>query len=133
MPIHSDPGTWTDARHRKGWAGEKEAARYLVSLGWTILGERFRTGRREIDLVARRGALVAFIEVKTRQGPGFGRPAEAVGWSKRREIVRVARAWVDRYGAPDDLFRFDVIEVFAWRRGAARLNHIEDAFRPGWR
>jgi len=106
---------------------------YLRARGWEVLDHRFRMGRLEVDLVVRRGRLVAFVEVKTRSGAGFGTPAEAVTWSKRREIVRVARAWMDRYGHAGDVYRFDVIGILGSETGAARVQHIEDAFRPGWR
>jgi len=131
--VCDDPDSWTDPRHRRGLAGEREAMEYLRARGWTVLDHRFRMGRLEVDLVARRGQLVAFVEVKTRSGAGFGTPAEAVTWSKRREIVRVARAWMDRYGHPGDVYRFDVIGILVSETGAARVQHIEDAFRPGWR
>ncbi len=133
MPIKSDPDSWTDPRHRRGLAGEREAMEYLRARGWEVLDHRFRMGRLEIDLVVRRGCLVAFIEVKTRSGAGFGSPAEAVTWSKRREIVRVARAWMDRHGRTGDVYRFDVIGILGAETRAARVQHIEDAFRPGWR
>jgi putative endonuclease len=90
-------------------------------------------GRLEIDLVARKGSLVAFIEVKTRRGTAFGSPLEAVGWSKKREIVRVARAWMDRFGRVGDVYRFDVIGLTVDQTGHTVIEHVEDAFRPGWR
>ncbi|HLB37621.1 MAG TPA: YraN family protein [Gemmatimonadales bacterium] len=132
MPIKSDPRSWTDPRHRRGLAGERAAIRFLVARGWRILDHRFRMGRLEIDLVARKGVVVAFVEVKTRRGEAFGSPLEAVGWSKRREIHRVASAWVDRFGRPRDVYRFDVIGVTATPCGT-RIEHLEDAFRPEWR
>jgi putative endonuclease len=85
-------------------------------------------GRTEIDIVARRGVTVAFVEVKSRRGDAFGSPFEAVTGAKQRELVRAARAWIDRFGTPADIYRFDCI---ALRQG--ELEHLEDAFRPGWR
>ena len=126
--LRSDPAEWTDPRHRDGLAAEEQAMRYLVSQGWSIAAHRFRIGHTEIDLIARRGHLVAFIEVKSRRGEGFGSPLEAVTGSKRREIVRAARAWMDRHGRAGDVYRFDGIGI---QQG--RLEHLEDAFRPGWR
>lgn len=133
MSVKSNPADWSDERHRRGLAGEEEAKRYLTSLGYEVLEHRFRMGRLEIDLIARRGPVVAFVEVKSRWGRDFGSPLEAVTWAKRREIVRVARAWMDRRGRPEDIYRFDVIGVRGWAGGADRIEHIEDAFRPGWR
>ncbi len=89
-------------------------------------------GRSEIDVVARRGRLVAFVEVKTRRGNGFGSPLEAVGWAKRREIGRVASAWRDRYGRQEDVYRFDVIGVTVTPCRTV-IEHVEDAFRLEWR
>ena len=92
------------------------------------MAHRFRVGRIEIDIVARRGHLVAFIEVKARRGTAFGSPFEAITGGKRREIVRAARVWIDRYGQPADVYRFDCIAIVG-----NQLDHLEDAFRPGWR
>lgn len=126
--LRSDPADWTDARHRHGLAAEEQALRYLQAGGWEIVAHRFRAGRVELDLVARRGHLVAFVEVKARRSEAFGSPLEAVTGAKRRELVRGARVWMDRHGRPGDVYRFDVIALTG-----ARLEHVEDAFRPGWR
>ena len=129
MPLKSDPSSWSDPRHLRGLHGERVAIGYLRSTGWRILDHRFRMGRLEVDLVARKGQLVAFVEVKTRRTAAFGSPLQAVTWAKRREIVRVARAWVDRHGRPDDAYRFDVIGVTMSAAGRIGLEHVEDAFR----
>jgi putative endonuclease len=126
--IRSDPTGWTDERQKRGLAGEEQAIRYLLSRGWSLVAHRFRMGRTEIDLVVRRGDLVAFVEVKARRGGAFGSPMEAVTGSKRREIVKAARAWVERHGRPSDIYRFDCIGLVD-----GKLDHLEDAFRPGWR
>lgn len=126
--LRSDPTQWTDERHKQGLAGEQQAIRYLLSRRWEIVAHRFRAGRIELDLVARRGALVAFIEVKTRRSDLFGSPLEAVTGAKRREMVKAARVWVDRFGKPSDVYRFDCIGLTD-----NTLEHLEDAFRPGWR
>ena len=134
MPVKSDPTTWTDRRHRDGLEGEKIAIEHLEARGYAILEHRYRVRRFEVDIIARRGPLVAFVEVKTRRAMRFGLPREAVTWGKRREMERVARAWEDRRGRRGDIYRFDVVEVMLSRNsGVATVQHIEDAFRPGWR
>ncbi len=133
VPLKSDPKTWTDPRHVRGLYGEQVAIRYLSFAGWAITDHRFRMGRLEIDVVARRKRTVAFVEVKTRWGSAFGRPIEAVTWSKRRDIARVAQAWIDRHGREDYTYRFDVIGVTLSGTGPHRIRHVEDAFRVGWR
>ena len=126
--LRSDPAEWTDERHKRGLAGEQQAIQYLLSRGWHIVAHRFRVGHTEIDLIVRQGSLVAFIEVKARRGDAFGSPLEAVTGAKRRELVKAARVWVDRYGRPSDVYRFDCIALTD-----GKLEHLADAFRPGWR
>src|SRR2546425_11564962 len=109
--VHSDPAEWSDPRQRTGLAGEEQAIRYLQSRGWEVVAHRFRVGRIELDLVARRGQLVAFVEVKARRGMAFGSPFEAVTGANRREIVKVAGVWMGRYGHHCDVYRFDCIGI----------------------
>ena len=133
MPVKSDPSKWKDPRHRRGWEGEVIARGFLIKRGWRILAHRFRMGRLEIDLVARRGSLVAFIEVKTRFSDAFGSPLEAVTANKQREIARVASAWIDRHGKAGDAYRMDVVGVTMGRSRPPKIEHVANAFRPGWR
>ncbi len=126
--LRSDPAEWTDERHKRGLAGEQQAIQYLLSRGWHIVAHRFRVGHSDIDLIVRQGSLVAFVEVKARRGDAFGSPLEAVTGAKRRELVKAARVWVDRYGRPSDVYRFDCIALTD-----GQLEHLADAFRPGWR
>ncbi|HYU01877.1 MAG TPA: YraN family protein [Gemmatimonadales bacterium] len=126
--VRTDPAAWTDDRHKRGLAGEEQAIQYLLARGWHIVAHRFRVGHTEIDLIARQGSLVAFVEVKARRGTAFGSPLEAVTGAKRRELVKAARVWVDRHGRPADVYRFDCIAIIDHK-----LEHLADAFRPGWR
>ena len=77
-----------------GRLGEELAARHLARKGWEILERNLRSGHREVDLVIRRGGIVAFVEVKTRRNSEFGHPLESVHTRKRREVTRVAREWL---------------------------------------
>jgi putative endonuclease len=124
-PVHQ----WTDPRHRHGYAGERAAMTYLLRRGWRIEAHRFKWGRHDVDLVARLGSVVAFIEVKARRSARFGRAAEAVGWRKRRVLTRAAEAWRSRFGFADDRYRFDLITV-EQLAGAAHpeVTHIENAW-----
>lgn len=119
--------------HALGRRGEKLAAAYLESRGWRILARNHRFGRREVDLIVRREGLLAFVEVKTRGGGGFGAPQDAVTRLKRREIEYVAAQWIARDPPGDVDIRFDVVAVWIPRgRGGIRIDHLEDAWRPGW-
>jgi putative endonuclease len=113
-----------------GRLGEEIAERWLRRAGWRILERRFRSGRRDLDLVAEREGVVAFVEVKARHGAACGDPVEAVGWRKQRELERSALVWIARHGAPGWYYRFDVIGVL--RQGnRVRIRHVQDAFRAG--
>jgi putative endonuclease len=91
------------------------------------MAERFRSGRRDVDLIVERDGTVAFVEVKTRRDTVFGEPIEAVSWRKQRELIRSAKVWADRFGPPGASYRFDVVGVIVIGRDA-RIRHIENAF-----
>ena len=123
---------WTDRRQRRGMAGERAAMRYLVACGWQVEAHRFRIGRHDLDLVVRRGRLVAFVEVKTRRSLRCGSPIEAVSALKRRLIERVALGWRLRHGRPGDEYRFDLVAVSDQGGGRFEVDHVADAWRMTW-
>ena len=119
--------------HVLGRRGERLAVDYLCEGVWTVMERNYRFGRREVDLIVRKGQLLAFVEVKTRAGDGCGHPEEAVTWKKRREIEAVAAEYLARNPPADDLVRFDVIAIEVASSGSVtRFEHVEDAWRPGW-
>lgn len=118
---------WRDPRQVRGARGEAQAAAWLTARGWRVLAVRFRVGRHDLDLIARQGAVVAFIEVKTRAASRFGDGREAVGWRKQRLVTNLAEVWRARYGRPGDRYRFDVITVAAGQEH--RVVHLPDAWR----
>jgi putative endonuclease len=122
-------GRSADARGRLGLAGEKAAETALRREGITVLERRFRLRSGEIDLIAEQGDLVIFVEVKTRRGTGYGRPAESVTPAKRARIARVALAFLKGRHWLERPCRFDVVEVLVGRAGATEVRHIPDAFR----
>jgi putative endonuclease len=122
------------ARQLLGEKGERIAEGWLAARGWRIVDRRFRSGHRDIDLVAEQPSdqgssrLIAFVEVKTRVSPGFGGPLGAVNWRKQRELVRAARDWIARFRQPGDIYRFDVVGV-SFTEPQPEVVHVEDAFR----
>ena len=122
----------TDRQHL-GVKGEAIAARWLESNGWSILERRFRSGHRDLDLVAclvaseQPGRLVAFVEVRTRLSTDFGTPAETVGWKKQRELARSAWAWIASNRRSGDNYRFDVVGVIV-ARDRVQIQYVPDAF-----
>lgn len=122
---------WTDPRHVRGLLGERAVAHWLRARGWEILAHRFRVGRHDLDLVARRPGIVAFVEVKTRATTEFGAPAESIGWRKRLVLAQLAEAWRQRHGRPGESYRFDLAGV-VWRAGQPPVVEVtEDAWRVG--
>lgn len=110
--------------------GEDVAVDSLARKGYKILGRRVRPNRHdEIDIVARDGDTIAFVEVKTRRSEAFGRPADAVRHEKRHALNRAARAYLRRLGFPKCFCRFDVVEVVAKPgEAASAVRHLENAF-----
>jgi len=123
-----------DTRRIRGRAGEELARGYLEDHDYSILANNFRTRYGEIDLIVRRGGIVAFVEVKARRDKQFGEPFEAVSPRKQNQIRRMAEMWLavnegDAALAGCD-FRFDVVSIMLEEDDtAAQLLHIEDAFR----
>ncbi len=117
----------TDTRQRLGLLGERIAARYLVQNGWEIVAHRYRAGRRDVDLIAKFGDTIAFVEVKCRRSEAFGTPVEAVNHRKQRELSRAVSVWVDRHGSDKMTYRFDVVGVLIIGQNV-RIRHVANAF-----
>ncbi len=112
------------AAYRRGHAGERLAALRLLLTGYRILARRYRTKMGEIDLVARRGDVVAFIEVKRREE--FATGLEAVTPRARTRIRRAAELYLRRNPAlAERALRFDIIVITPW----SWPRHIVDAWR----
>lgn len=126
--LKSDPGTWADPRHRRGVRAEQVAAEVMRGQGYQVLEQRYRYHRYDVDLVARLGSTVVFVEVKARASNAFGAPAAAVTAMKQLRLSRAAAAWLQRHGRPGDACRFDLIAV-----QGDRVEWLQSAFRPGWR
>ncbi len=126
--LKSDPATWRDPRHREGARAEAVAAEALRVQGYEVMEQRFRYRHHDVDLVARRGTVIVFVEVKSRADDRYGAACEAVTARKRADLVRAASVWLSRYAKPWEAVRFDVITV-----SGDRVEWLQDAFRPGWR
>jgi len=115
---------------RSGPIGEERAARHLLEEGYELLARNWRAGRTgELDIVARLGATLVVVEVKTAAQRQFGDPISWVTPRKQAQIARLAEAFLAQYGERVDGVRFDVIAVDA-RKDPPELMHLADAFRP---
>lgn len=121
----------SDTRRALGAEGEARAAELLRERGYRILARNARAGGVEIDLVARRGSLIAFVEVKTRRTRVHGGPELAVDARKRARLVRGAAAWLREQPERARSVRFDVIAAEIDPGGGWRLRHLEGAFDAG--
>jgi putative endonuclease len=101
------------AAEKQGRSGERVAAWWLRLQGWRIVGERVRTRRGEVDIVARRGRTLAFVEVKSRGNAAS--LALAIDDYRLRRVVDAAEALLPRYGKGAEEIRIDVMLVRPWR------------------
>jgi putative endonuclease len=110
-----------------GDRGEELAARFLRKLGYKILLRKYRTAAGEIDIIARDGKTLVFVEVKTRtyNEPS---PEEQVNQRKRRQIARLAKGYLARYRGEPPLARFDIVAIVWPEDGEAQIRHIISAF-----
>jgi putative endonuclease len=106
-----------------GARGEKAAARYLRRRGYKVLLKNFRSGKAEVDIVARDKDWLVFVEVKTRETEQFGAPSEAVDRDKQRNLSKAALDYLRMLGNPKIHFRFDIVEVII-ADGAKKPNDI---------
>ena len=120
----------------RGWVtkllgdrGERAAARYLRRQGFEILARQQAGRLGEIDLIARDGDTIVFVEVKTRTSAVAGDPVEAVTPAKQQQMTRVALAWLKQRGLLECRARFDVVALI-WAEGASQpeITHYRHAF-----
>jgi putative endonuclease len=112
--------------------GERVAAAHLEAKGYAIVERNFRVFEAEIDLVAREGDAVVFVEVRTRRGGAAGMAALSVGPRKAAQLLRAAEWYVERHPeCAESPLRIDVVTVELERDGSLRgVAHYEDAVRP---
>lgn len=110
-----------------GEFGEKVAAYYLEKKGYKILKRNFRIKGGEIDIIAEKGDIIAFVEVKTRTPDFIESGFDAVTLRKKRLIIRASQVYSVKF--PHDLQpRFDVVQIIANGRKIVGFNYIENAF-----
>jgi putative endonuclease len=116
-----------DVRTQLGRRGELLAAEHYRALGFTVLEQNYRCREGELDMIASRGRLLVFCEVKTRHSSRWGEPSEAVGWRKQQRLRRLAACWLaDRRPKYCEL-RFDVVSVLL-DNGEPHVTLLCDAF-----
>ena len=116
-----------------GRVGEDAAARYLVSLGMTIVDRNWRCRYGEIDIVAQDADAFVICEVKTRTSEAFGSPVDAVTPRKVRRLRHLAYRWLDEHEVHAPRVRIDVVGILRPLAGGIRVEHLRDVEAHGVR
>lgn len=105
--------------------GEEITSKYLEKNGYRILGRNYSKPFGEIDIIAIKGDMISFVEVKTRKSDDFAYAAEAVDFYKQERIKRASQAFLMERKLTDFFISFDISEVYLDTR---KINYIENAF-----
>lgn len=114
-----------------GNQGEDIAVAFLLEKGYKILERNWRFSKAEIDIICTKDDHLIFIEIKTRSYTYFGEPAEFVTSKKEELMIDAANGYMTKTGYEWKI-RFDIISVILDKNGKHEIEHIEDAFFPGW-
>lgn len=114
-------------RKAVGKNGEDFVAVYLTEQGMQVVARNYYSRYGEIDLIARDGDTMAFIEVKTRKGVQYGVAAEAVGMVKQRKLIKTAYCYIMENDLDGYNFRFDIAQVY-YKTGSMEIEYIKNAF-----
>lgn len=111
-----------------GNEAEELACRFLIDQGWEILERNYYAGHAEVDIIAKDGEVIVFIEVKMRSTNHFGSPIEHVDEAKVERVFNAAERWVEENTLRNQPLRFDVIGILKQKTGP-EITHLKDAFR----
>ncbi|PIE59408.1 MAG: YraN family protein [Desulfobulbus propionicus] len=113
---------------RLGKYGEELAARYLQSSGYLIRARNYRLRCGEVDIIAEKDDVIAFVEVKTRTSTRFGTPLDAVDRRKQRQLSRLAAYYLQQNREQDKTARFDVLAIILDQEAEPIIELVADAF-----
>ena len=115
MAAHNELGKW----------GEGLASDYLEQKGYTIMERDWKSGRRDIDIIAHDGNTIVFVEVKTRRSSVFGEPEEAIDFHKLQNLQQAINPYV-KYKHIRQPIRFDIISIVGTIGNTPDIRHILD-------
>lgn len=116
------------AKDALGRRGEDLAAAHLIASGLTIVERNWRCGQGEIDVVARDGDELVFVEVKTRSSVRYGHPLESITPVKLARLRRLAGEWCTQHPGASERIRIDAVAVIAPVGGAVQIEHVRRVF-----
>lgn len=111
-----------------GKEGEQKAINYLIRNGYIIRHHNWKSGKYELDIVARKDDELIVFEVKTRRNKDYAHPTDAINDSKIRHIVAATDSYIRSFNIPFSV-RFDIISII-YNGVDTEIEHIEDAFYP---
>ena len=115
MAAHNELGKW----------GEDLAADYLQRKGYTIIERDWKSGRRDLDIVAKNGNVIVFVEVKTRCNSLYGQPEEAVDYRKLQSLQQAINHYI-KFRHISQEVRFDIISIVGTIGAEPDIQHIQD-------
>lgn len=115
MAAHNELGKW----------GEDLAADYLQRKGYTIIERDWKSGRRDLDIVAKNGNVIVFVEVKTRRNSLYGQPEEAVDYRKLQSLQQAINHYI-KFRHISQEVRFDIISIVGTIGAEPDIQHIQD-------
>ena len=118
----------TTQKSQLGQVGENTAVDFLENHGYHVLRRNFRNKLGEIDIIAKDGDTICFIEVKTRRTDTFGSPLESVTAAKQRKIIHVALSYLKNQGRSEANARFDVVSVTLGDEESPQVEIVKNAF-----
>jgi len=111
-----------------GDSGEDKACEYLIQKGFKMIERNFHSQQGEIDIVARDGEFLVFVEVKNYSFRSYGSPLGAIGKNKRKSIIHAAQTYLYKNNIKDTNCRFDVVTIYHKNNGSCAIDYIKDAF-----
>ena len=115
MAAHNELGKW----------GEDQAADYLQRKGYTIIERDWKSGKRDLDIIAQDGNVIVFVEVKTRRNRLYGEPEESVDYHKLQNLQQAISHYVKFRNIRQDI-RFDIISVVGTIGSEPDIQHIQN-------
>lgn len=128
VPKQSQKERIVDSRKKLGNKGEKRAANFLRKQGYQIVEKNYHSFLGEIDIVAKEGESIVFVEVKTRRSTDFGLPQEALSYDKRRRLSKLALNYLAHRRIEGSNCRFDVVSILMDNNKVKHIELIKNAF-----
>ena len=116
------------SRINLGNRGEELAATFLKQKGFQIISRNYRQKTGEVDIIAKDGNTLVFIEVKTRSSLLFGQPFEAVTERKQTQLNRIALDYMTRNKITNQAARFDVVSILIEKNKKPEIEHLQNCF-----